>query len=74
MQKSAELQSKRIRIILGLRLSALPFYTLGFPNNEVEVGFLKSFFPIYTGNAGVEDRKLKNYRIRTQAVPAIAGL
>ena len=28
------------------------FYTLGFPNNEVEVGFLKSLFPIYTGNAG----------------------
>ena len=27
-------------------------YTLGFPNNEVEVGFLKSLLPIYTGHVG----------------------
>lgn len=27
-------------------------YTLGFPNNEVKTGLLKSLFPIYTGNVG----------------------
>lgn len=27
-------------------------YTLGFPNNEVKIGFLKSLFPIYTGSTG----------------------
>ena len=32
-------------------------YILGFPNNEVKTGLLKSLFPIYTGNTGVGSGK-----------------